>query len=340
MGNNINLFSYSMKLILPRREKKPVSKSMIRPTFKINIQALDTDPDSGEKPDIITIGELKQTLPIEKKTLKASFAIIQNKIRNSSSSGQKPGLTYEEKEQFWTGVSAWKSMRNLSEIIPQDRNLLYLIIKSMIGEDFLEWREFFFKSFAEFKRTAKPYLELPNKLATKLTFLDNLLFFKYIKPEDVFTYVKDFMGYSVSDLLLSIPKTNLENMARANSFKKAIFVFHSNITMSLFDDLEFKAMKQKASGVTLESTSLSAQDINQVCLKIEASAKAGQWMLLQNFHLLSERDALLLIKKLKEQLEAETTLPTFKIWISCFQSKKIFQTPKLNKNHKGRDLGN
>ena len=257
-----------------------------------------------EKSTISLKGSLKAA---KEKIIKAKRRILFNKENESTK---------------LIGLAAWKSLRNLIELLPKFNGLIEVI--SEFAHFSSEWKEFFFHSFKELKGKEGEFPKLPGNSDQKLTYLEILILMKYLRPEEIENYIKNFNSAVFKRNFNCSSKVNdMESLSKAACSLTPTVVFTNDFDRNLRETIELKGLSLKTP-VNTTVISLLSKSQDQLYKEIEKTSQKGYWMIIENVEILDEEMLKFLMKKLEIERNNQKTSSTWKFWLIYQVNNSIY----------------
>jgi len=246
---------------------------------------------------------------IKDQKIRAKSSLLKEKLFQAK---RKILINSKEQDQRVLGISAWKSLMNLVELLPRFRALKELVLDFPTFAN--EWKDFFFQSFKEIKEKDHDFPILPGNSHLRLSVIETLILMKYLRPEEIFNYIRNFSSAVFKRTLSLGSRTNLEFLNKATISHKPIIIFMNDNNRNIEELIELKAMGQKASIGTISLNCLNKTS-DFVFKEIEKTAQKGLWLIIEDFELLDLQYSKLLIKKLQIESQNSKTSIHWKVWL-------------------------
>jgi len=148
----------------------------------------------------------------------------------------------------------------------------------------------------------------------KLSSLETLILMKYLRPEEIENYIKNFNSATFKKTFLETSNINLEFL---NNKSKSIWptvIFSSNIDRNIEEAIELKGLSLKTP-INTVVLSLFGKSVEIFLKEIEKIAMKGLWMIVNNFEILDEETMKIFIKKIEFERNNPKTSNNWKIWL-------------------------
>lgn len=263
--------------------------------------------------------------------LKHSLKIAKEKIIQA----KRRILINKDQDQKLFGITAWRSLKNLVDLLPHFHGLKELLAEF---DDFSnEWQEFFFLSFKELQQKDKEkegFPRLPGNSQQKLSPLETLILMKYLRPEEIENYLKSFNS-AVFKRQFPVAHSCYELINKGLLTNKHTLVLFDENDDHLSEIIELKGLIQKNPQVTLIiNCDQKTKNFESSMKEIEKAAQKGYWIVVENLELLDQFSFKTLIKKIQQEKKAIKTNPLFKVWFlyktQGQEYKKLQSLNKLN----------
>ena len=249
-----------------------------------------------------------RTPEILRDSLKKSLKSAKEKIIQA----KRKILIDKEQDQLLIGMAAWKSLRNLIELLPKYNGLMEII--SEFSNFTNEWKAIFFKSYKEMRGKEGEFPLLPGNSQMKLSSLETLILIKYLRPEEIENYVKNFNSATFKKSFLDSSNINLEFLNNSANSRCPTVIFTSYGDRNIVESIELKGLSLKNPINTVVLSVLGKN--NEIFLKeIEKIAGKGLWMIVENFEILDEETLKIFIKKVEFERNNPKTSNNWKIWL-------------------------
>ena len=322
---------FSEENVLPEKEAMPEEEEEElngTPKTPEENKSNSSSPEINKKPfglkleKVTTMGSNESSLSLKHSKSSVTSA-VKEKLQQAK---RKIIINSKEQDQRVLGVSSWKSLRNLVELLPRFVGLKDLVRD--FGSFASEWKDFFIQSFKEIREKDSDFPVLPGNAHQRLSAIETLILMKYLRPEELINYINSFHTSVFKRTLTHGSRTNLDYFSRAALSKRPTVVFCDDRNSNIEELLELKAHLQKSTGGvgTFNCLNKSQETIGK---ELERSAQKGQWLVIVDFELLDAQSARLVIKKIGLETQNQKSSPNWKVWL-------IY---RIGKRQKGLDIG-
>lgn len=264
------------------------------------------------------------------KALKHSLKIAKEKIIQA----KRRILINKDQDQKLFGITAWRSLKNLVDLLPHFHGLKELLAEF---DDFSnEWQEFFFLSFKELQQKDKEkegFPRLPGNSQQKLSPLETLILMKYLRPEEIENYLKNFNS-AVFKKQFPVSHSCYELINKGLLSNKHTLVLFDENDDHLSEIIELKGLIQKNPQVTMiiNCAHQKPRNFETSMKEIEKAAQKGYWIVIENLELLDYDSLKTLIKKIQQEKKGVKANPLFKVWfLYKTQGQEYKKLQALNK---------
>lgn len=201
-----------------------------------------------------------------KKNLKNMLMDVRGKLKVAKS------LRASEIQGFLQ-ASAWKALLNVSSLMPRFRELL-----DDFSENSEKWRQFLMISTKE----SRHFEEKPFK---NLSFLENLLLIKYIRPESLEYFINSRKAFPAEKLSENDEISPLLSLSFLKACRRPVVCFHELESQSIVVSLKARIMRLK-------------ENIHEICLLeafeedpelqgLRQAFREGKWVIVKGLNALS-----------------------------------------------------
>lgn len=299
----------------------PMSSSEIVGGFSEAIQAQSEDPS-----ELPGVQNASRTFYRSSFRLKTAVDKIPEKLRLYRSNSKILDLNEETPPTNANNIYISPSLR---EFMPHLLNLQFLFAD--IDKRPHEWRDFVYQSLlsrippTEHARTFPLIPNAHDYVNDSFTPIELLTIVKYLRPSSVENFVKSLVGEVRNKKYFILPRTNFETHSSIYWHRRPTVLFFGSSAKNPTQYIEILA--QRYNRVVYR---ISLGDSSQNLFEdLSRAASAGYWIVFENLNLLSKSTLTKLIKKIDEELEAETSSENLKIWITYYTDAASYSSLNL-----------
>ena len=225
-----------------------------------------------------------------------------------------------KKPQFIPSEMVWKKLCLTEEV-----ESLKELCNDIVNNKDNEWKKYFTDTLCDNSNIEK-HFDMPGEFCASLKEFHKLMILKIINPESLIQYIKIVIVKYLGNELGQIPLFTIEELFEMSSFNTPLMLI---ITPGLDPTNDVKKIGEE-NNKEIVMLSLGQGQSKKALMSIEQCQKRGQWVFLQNLHLVPN-----FMPNLEQVISSLQNNDReinngFRLWISCLPENNILPSILVN----------